>query len=65
MKWESAKQYLHSVDVANIKYIARKENFKLSGRTIESIFRMVRESGRMDSESMTYMERGFEANVGW
>lgn len=65
MKWETAKYYLHSVDIANIKHIARKQGFKLSGRTIDSIFRMVSESGMMSDTEMAHMERQFEASVGF
>ena len=64
MKWETAKNYLHSADIKNIKYIAKKKGFKLSGRDIDYIFRKVAESGEYTQKEFAYMERQFEASIG-
>ena len=63
MKWNIARKFLHSVDRSNIKVIARKQNYKLSGKEIEAVFRMVRESGEMTSEQIDDIERYFIASV--
>ncbi len=65
MKWEAARKYIHSADVKNIKSIARDQSFKLSGRTIDSIFDMIHESGQMTEKDMLSMERDFESSVGY
>lgn len=65
MKWETAKKYLHPLDVKNIKLIARKYDFKLSGRTIDYIFDRVHESGEYTFEEIHSMERRLKASIGY
>lgn len=65
MKWETARKYLYSSDVKNIKWIARKHGFKLSGRTIDYIFNRVHESGEYTFEEIHSMERRLKASIGY
>ncbi len=65
MKWETARKYLHSMDIKNIKYIAKKEGYKLSGKSIDSVFEMLYDSEEMTFDEVHSMERRLRSSIGY